>query len=562
MLNLGSGGPAYMSDEVGYLAKAATIAGSTVHLTTSWFGGYSFLISPAFMLSSNPFIEWYIILALNAAMWAGSAALLQYVLRQTHKQAGFGKIQLVTLGAMLYPSWISMSGYAFATSGFVLFFMATLASFIKSRGTDLRWLTVSALCAGYLCWIHPLGFLFLGLFVAILTAQAVIKKRWLNLIAPTAGLITAASYILVVHPWLSRAMSGSVGNTNHYTDGSTYDILSQLPTLGFWLQAGGLLIGFVFFTIIASFGLAVFAGIPIVKQAIEARREWKAIITDPARITPIISLLIIVGVIGFSAVSWGSQPFIRIDQWVYGRYTDMFILPLLGFGLMAAWKLKHALIAAAIVLVGGVALSAFTNPENTLFAFNNKVNIQSLWPMHAASVIHAPYYWLWGIMGAAGILFVGLLGSGRRKALLPLLILPIAFTGAGNYIYKQTVTTQHATVSSLYAYIQQNYSRQDCIGFTPVSDSHERFNLYSYYLHGYNIKKMSLEQWQASGCTGPYLTYDIAAANQSGLEIIGVEDKTNLYVLESPVPTTGTVAADDDTPILGEALKKSAIIFE
>ena len=143
LLNLGNVGPAYLSDEIGYLDKAATIAGSTVHFSTSWFAGYSFMISPAFMISSDPYVEWNIILILNALMWAGVAALLQYILRATHPHATNRSIFLATFGAMLYPSWLSMSGYAFSTSGFVLVFMAALAAIIKSQLTSVRWLSLA-----------------------------------------------------------------------------------------------------------------------------------------------------------------------------------------------------------------------------------------------------------------------------------------------------------------------------------------------------------------------------------------------------------------------------------
>jgi len=561
ILSLGIGGPAYMSDEIGYLDKAATISGSTVHFTTSWFAGYSFLISPAFFLSSDPYVEWNIILVLNALMWAGSAALLQYVLRSTHPHASKRAIFLATCGAMLYPSWLSMSGYAFATSGFVLFFIAALAALIKSRLTHLGWLSLAGLCAAYTAWIHPLGFLFVGLFALLLTLQAVFKKRWQFLPIAACTAIISLLYLAVVHPWLNKLMSGSIANDSHYTDG-TYKVLHAIFTTDYWIQVGTLFLGLVFFVCIATFGIAGFALKTIGKELKDSNRSWKSFVQDPRVVVLLLPILLVIGTIGITAVSWGASGQLRIDQWVYGRYTDMYLLPLIGYGLLATWRFKQAVWIAVTVIIAGIFLTLVTNPENTSFAFNNKVNLQALWPMHLASVLHLNHYWVWGVIGVCGVLVCGLMGDNRRKVYLPLLLIPIILTAGSNYLYNVTITRQHATVSSLYTYIRENYSKTDCIGFTPEVDHNERFNLYSYYLHGYNVKKMSLEQWQKQSCNGPYLTYDAAPAASPSLQISGVETKTNLYMLTRTHYDEPIAQTHEDTAVMSDdELLQNAIIF-
>ncbi|HUB93149.1 MAG TPA: hypothetical protein VMB52_01455, partial [Verrucomicrobiae bacterium] len=178
----------------------------------------------------------------------------------------------------------------------------------------------------------------------------------------------------------------------------------------------------------------------------------------------------------------------------------------------------------------GVLLTIGTSPTNTSFAFDNKVDIQGLWPMQLASVVHANHYWTWGLLGACGVAACGLLGTSTRKRYLVLLLALVSLTDVGNYLYHRTIIQQHATVSSLYQYIKANYATTTCIGFTPTVDSNERFNLYSYYLHGYDLKKMTLHQWQQS-CDGPYFTYSPGTADLPGLQISGVEVSTNLYML-------------------------------
>jgi hypothetical protein len=533
-LNLGISGPAYLSDEVGYLDKAATIAGSTVHMATSWFGGYSFMISPAFMLSSDPYVEWVIVLLLNALMWAVSAALLRYIVAKLYPKATTKALWFTTIGAMAYPSWLSMSGYAFSTSGFVLIFMAALATLLRSNLTHRGWLVVAGVLSGFLCWIHPRGFLFVGLFVVVLALQSLLKKSWWPILIALLGTAFAVSYPLIVQPMFARVMGGSI-NDSHYGSGIA-DILQATTTLHYWLQVGLLVIGLLLFIISATFGIAVYGSLPIIKQFFDGKKSWKTKLQDTNTVIKLLSVLLVLAALAFTALSFAADKLLRIDQWVYGRYIDMYLLPVIAFGLLASWRLKQAAVIAGATLVAGVILSLATNPDNTSFVFNNKVNIQSLWPMHIASIVHANYYWLWGLMGAIGIAIVGLMGVKKRKLLLVLVLIPIILAGAGNYLYHRTIIDQHSTVSSLYSYIKDHYQPTDCIGFTPAPDNNERFNLYSYYLHGYNVKQISFEQWQKNGCKGAYLTYTPLVTLDPTLQITGQEAQTGLQMITPRVP--------------------------
>src|SRR4030066_913635 len=58
MLSLPFTGPAYLSDEIGYLAKAAFLAGYSVDGTSPYHGGYSILLAPLFVLFSESGSIW------------------------------------------------------------------------------------------------------------------------------------------------------------------------------------------------------------------------------------------------------------------------------------------------------------------------------------------------------------------------------------------------------------------------------------------------------------------------------------------------------------------------
>ena len=527
LLNSWTTGPAYLSDEVSYLDKAATLAGSTVHASSSWYGGYSLLISPAFLLSKNPFVEWRLIITLNALMWAGSAWLLTYILRQSHPERSTRAIRWASAGAMLYPSWIAMSGYAFATSGFVLVLLGSLAALIKSQLTHRWWLAASCGLAGFLCWIHPLGYVFATLLMILLVARAVVLRRWSYAAFGFMSLLGGAVYVLAVDPWFRNAMQGSAIVDNHYATG--LPTLQAILTLHFWLQAGQLLIGLLLFFVVATCGLTIYGTMPIL------RRAWarpQAILNDATLAATALVIASTAGTILLTALLWGVAPQLRIDQWVYGRYSDMYVLPLIGAGLLATWRARTGLWLAAFSLAAGIVLSLTTDAHNTSFVFDNKVNIQALWPMHVTSILHLNYYWLWGVLGAIGVVVVALLS--RRKTLLVVMLVPVLLADAGSMLYHRTISGPHAQVSTLYNYIQNSEQRSSCLGFTTATDSNERFALYAYYLHGYTITLQPLDQWLAKKCGGLYMTYTVPDLATTKLHIVGRETYSGLYILARP----------------------------
>ncbi len=537
--NLTVVGPAYLSDEAAYLSKAATVAGSTVHHSTSWFGGYSVLISPAYLLSSNIFVQWHIVMIINALMWVVTTYLLRYVLQQTHPKAKRLHIELATLGAILYPAWLSMSGYAFSTSGFVLVLLAVFSALAKSRLKSLPWLCLAGLAAGYLYWIHPFAILFVGLFVVLLLALAWSQKRKELLVVPLISAGMAVLYTIAVQPWFVERMKSSLGSDDHYSRGVHY-VISAFSSPSVWGSIALELLGLLFTLIIATFGFAVFAAVPVWQRLVKDRRKCRTLLQDTSFVLQLLAVLSVVLILGFVAVLWGTNGHRRIDHWIYERYTDMYILPLLAMGLLARWRLKWSAFLAGLVLAIGIVLSLVTNPANTSFRFVNKVDLQALWSMHAASAVTSTIanYWLWGLIGAIGVLFVGF-ATGKRKRLLWLLALPIALSAAGNYRYHHAIIRDHSMVTSLYDQLKNTYSRSDCIGFTPQKNSSERFQLYAYYLHGYNLRQMTLQQWQQS-CAGPYLTYRLPPQSSFSYDIVGREEISGLYLITKALPRHNT----------------------
>src|SRR6476646_8573704 len=75
-------GPVLVADEMGYLGNARTIAGgidAQMGLAPFYRSGYSLLIAPLLKLSSDPVVQYHLVLVLNAALGAAVFPLL-YVL--------------------------------------------------------------------------------------------------------------------------------------------------------------------------------------------------------------------------------------------------------------------------------------------------------------------------------------------------------------------------------------------------------------------------------------------------------------------------------------------------
>ena len=75
LLSLKFEGPTYLQDEVGYLAKAAFFSGKPIDAASSYHAGYSILLSPLFLLTSEISKIWVGVVALNTGLWIASLVM-------------------------------------------------------------------------------------------------------------------------------------------------------------------------------------------------------------------------------------------------------------------------------------------------------------------------------------------------------------------------------------------------------------------------------------------------------------------------------------------------------
>jgi hypothetical protein len=165
--------PAYIGgDEDAYLAKAAWLAGRNVDLATSWFSGYSILLTPAEFIARDPHAVWLGVLTINAALLATTFIILSHIIRGVVPGSDSKRFQVLLL-VMLYPSWAVFSGYSFPNMGFLLFHALACWSILHLQTSKNKYLLIHIFSVVALCSIHGTGFLILGASIITLLISSI-----------------------------------------------------------------------------------------------------------------------------------------------------------------------------------------------------------------------------------------------------------------------------------------------------------------------------------------------------------------------------------------------------
>jgi hypothetical protein len=522
---LHSSGPAYLEDEIGYLANAAFFAGHVIDAASSYHAGYSLFIAPLFLLS-DPFIVWKGVLAVNAVLWAVNFAILHAILRRLLPDAGEPNLLTATVVSALYPAWAVSSGYAFATPAFVLVFLAgILALFFWRKNNPLSLLPHSAL-VGFLYWVHPTG-----AAVALASLLAVASEAWRKRDARALGLhvvvvaALAIGYKTGIHDWMASSMTPP-GYAPHSHYPSLTSALRTVFTGHGAAVFAALLVGQFAYFIVGSFGMA-FAGMAFcVSQVVNAR----AAADDNARTIYFYLGAAPVGVMVLGAMSFFQWVHFEGDFWIYGRYLEGAILPLLAIGLATFRADKRLALAAIFLLAAGLLLDRMVEPGTT----PNIVNTVAFWPQYLVS---GSGFLVWMLIGAA--VLAGVAWYGKKLAI----VLTVAVFPLGVFhqiLWHNRILAEFSAPSSLVGIVRANFAPGTCVGFDPALPAGatlfqtERYHLNSFYLFNYRYRRVSPAEWLAQ-CNGPLLTYDASALLADGrARPVAREIKSNLWLVQKP----------------------------
>jgi hypothetical protein len=529
-------GPTYLSDEVGYLGHAALLAGYSLDASTSWYAGYSLLLAPLFRIFSEPQQIWQAVIVLNAALWAASSLVLMRLVDRFFPNHAAGHRILAVGVAMLYPTWLAMSGYAFPTTAIVLVF---LLSVLAALSINLRrgWSVIPySLAVGFLYWVHPTG---LAVVLAATLALAVFsfrKRQFVPLavhLALGGGLLVA--YAAGLHEWLR-----GVGTPNEFPSLEHYPSLIQLlpnpVRLEFWIKTAVVALGQVSYLVVSSLGLAVLGFVSFVQLARDHSMAGPPDNSQRGGAIGYASLFVVLSMsfilLGAASTSSGVGQ-MRIDQFIYGRYAEGVLMPFLAVGFLASCRRRWLPLLAGGLVACGALLNVIAHPTG----FNNIINTNSFWPQY---LIEAPNYLVWMALGAAGVVAFQVARQLRRAGKIVALVVlacVYAFSGVNAARFHQNTFASYSQPPMLVDVVRTDFEPDSCVGFNPEMPAHaslfqqERFKLYTFYLYDYDYGRISVSDWLAS-CDGPLFTYDIDQLQEvPGIVLLGRDMHSGLYLV-------------------------------
>ncbi len=567
LISLRHSGPAYLSDEISYLGHAARIAGYAIDGVDGAHAGYSLVLAPLFRVFRGPEQVWQGVMLLNALMWAGSFVLLSRIVARLFPDRTPSQRQVAVVVAAIYPAWVTMSGYAFATTAIVLMFMLSVHAALHIDVTRPRTVVPHSLAVGFLYWIHPTGLAAVAASVLALTVVSFRSRRLaiLGLHALVLG-IAVVVYSEGIHSWLLNT-GGASGYGPAFEYPSPVSQMARLANPSFLVDTVIKALGQLSYLAVGSLGLAVFGFVEVAGivrnrlPAVSSGQDRKGI---PSVYTQLFLTLALLGVMAMGSVFFATSGRARVDYWIYGRHVEGMLLPFLSFGYLARVRHLWILLLAAGVTACGALLAtvAFSPPTN------NVVNTISLWPQY---LIDRTDFLRWMALGALGILvfqYARQLGRIGRIGAVGLLVGTSVLSGVNAAQYHQDILSDYSRPTGLVEIVRANFVPGQCVGFNPegpVGGSlfhQERFRLNIFYLHDYRYQRMDVTSW-LNGCDGPFFTYNVdQLRDRPGVVLLGQEVRSGLYLvakdrtegfwapIEAPTERTFYPAEDWELPPL------------
>ena len=525
-------GPVYQADEGGYLANAAALAGYWPDAASSYHAGYSLLLVPAFWISDHPQTVFALVKLLNAILWGVTTLVLHASLKIFFPDINRWKLLGATIVAMIYPAWVTLSGYSFSESGFVLFYLLTIYFALRVINNGRYFWLLWALSLGYLYAIHPkaLPVLASAFVAAVLIAK--VKREWflmLGFVIITLGMVYI--YDIAFKPWLIAGMTtGDFQPDLHYPQlksylavfGSFNSIIEMMVRLsGQFMYIGLATLGIVFFPIIV--------GMKSGFKKLKARGlGFLFLNNNPVFIFIFLSFI---GTHFLSAWMFTALNTNGFHHWMYGRYVEGVVLPFIVIGLLLIDR-KRILCSVLVVAALAIIIMLFLPSKVDHF---NYINGLGLWQPHFMSYIQGnnPAWLVLLTWVVAGLLIsMSLLLPKQYMVRLLLICIVFLFVAQSQVEFheKQTLTYVEPRIQ-LSEFVRSKYPLGSCVALHQdgwkINDSP---NVYAFYFLGYNYKRLNLSNWFEE-CDGPLLSSMVNIdSNISGARAITYNEFDGLIV--------------------------------
>jgi hypothetical protein len=366
-------GPQVQADEGSYLLNAAMLAGR-IHANPSYgyYSGYSLLLLPAFLLSSQPGPIYHSALLINALLVASTPFALYRLTRDLWPAITERAHVVSALVATCHAQVLILSQYTMSESALVALYAWLLASgmALLKRERTRSALAFGAI-AGLLFLVHPRGAIIAAPALLFSSIYAISSGRCRQLIAIAWVLAIA---VAALHVPLELRAGFEPNGAGGYSLGL---ILSRLANPAAWSWLLFNLIGATTEALVASLGMFAF-GVRAV--ATEFRSHWRR---GTERYAPEVAILLscLAGMaIALLVTAAFFAPPQRADQLSYGRYALPTLVPLLAIGLIRlplgrAQRVRDMTWAVAAGLTGiAITAAAFTQLPATAKTNWNFVN--------------------------------------------------------------------------------------------------------------------------------------------------------------------------------------------
>ncbi len=307
-------------DEPAQLAVARWLAGRThwnMFDHATWQPALALLITPAYWVTDNGAHVVRYALFVNCLLGGVAAALLAVLVhRVTHLGAWGSTVVAVVVG--LAPASLSASSFIWAESLVSLMFLATTLALLRYDGDPTFAAGAGAVAAavgGYA--VHSRLLPLIGTTVLLTVGRELWRRRWMHAV----GLIAVTGALLAVTAtwkhWVLTEVWEDPANQN--TVGAVWS-RAQHP-----LEVLDSMLGQAWYQMAATFGLAAVGAAIIAASSVRTGR----IPTPAARIIAVTTVPLLV----LSAIFMSDRP--RADQFIYGRYNDAVMWPIIAVGM--AW---------------------------------------------------------------------------------------------------------------------------------------------------------------------------------------------------------------------------------
>ena len=531
-------GPAYLADEIGYLTNAAFLTGHKIDGASSYHAGYSLFLTPLFALFSNPIHVWQGVMVVNALLFGFSFYLLGYLINKLLPEVTEQERILALITSAVYPAWVTMSGYAFASPGIVFVYMLSVLTLLRWQCNSLWSIIPHSLCVGFLYWVHPTGLVIALASILVVTLSILKTKDFRPLVLHIilTGLL-AVLYKKGIHHWLTISMTPEGYQPRlHYPSFSSF-FKHFLDIHFLYKHFIPKLMGHLSYLAIGSFGIVTSFIVTVVVIAFQYLSSFKNSREMNLTIQVTIYTFLTLSVIGLVIVSSANRGG-GIHYWIYGRYVEGALLPVLALGFIKTWRFKWNFLAILFVIASGIVLDIITTSKT----WCNLVNIPAFWPL---SLLPDGHFLPWMCVGAVGIMAISIINKIENNRRIAAFIMSIAWIACGvtQYKWHHKILNGYSAPSAFVKIIRLNFPKGSCIGFDSQMFKslslyqRERYNLYLFYFFNYRYRRMSPKEWLAQ-CNGPMLTYNPSVfLGVSEAKIIAREVKSGLYLV---VRTNGT----------------------